>query len=477
MRNEDVSLKHRDPLVFFERSSYWRWNPEFTSPLLEGQYWQCAFPQLRLRFRSGVAYSITFATIWLLYFISLYPLADISYYVLCIVLVISLLAAIFALTLCDKIYMRFYGSISVLCLLLICFVSCALFLLPSPLITAFGLFALSIEVVLFVYTVVPLPLYLCMLFAMVFSVTYECSGMYVASVPYFPGIRLGAHLMAHILGVHIFILSEVRSRKTFLKSGQSLLVRHDLEIEKQFKDRMIQSVMPRLMAEELMKESNELKQRPSSDSSRTTRASLFRPFNMNRMSDVSILFADIAGFTKMSTNKSAEQLVDLLSDLFGRFDALCGASGCEKISTLGDCYYCVSGCPEPRSDHAKCCVKMGLDMITAIKQFDKDRGEDVNMRVGIHTGTVLCGIVGTKRFKFDVFSNDVTLANRMESTGMPGKVHISEVTAKYLNDQYLLEEAKPCESTFTSGDDVLESLHSHGSVQASCLTPPLGAPG
>ncbi|VDK73499.1 unnamed protein product, partial [Onchocerca ochengi] len=147
-------------------------------------------------------------------------------------------------------------------------------------------------------------------------------------------------------------------------------------------------------------------------------------------------------FTKMSSNKSASELVNLLNDLFGRFDNLCGQCNLEKINTLGDCYYCVAGCPEPRLDHARCCVEMGLGMITAIKQFDEDRGQDVNMRVGIHTGKVLCGMVGMKRFKFDVFSNDVTLANEMESTGIAGRVHISEVTAKFLNNEYILEDGR-----------------------------------
>ena len=81
-------------------------------------------------------------------------------------------------------------------------------------------------------------------------------------------------------------------------------------------------------------------------------------------------------------------------------------------------------------------------MIDAIKQFDIERKEEVNMRVGVHTGTVLCGIVGTKRFKFDVWSNDVTFANKLESTGRPGRVHLSEITLSFLNDQYLVEEAE-----------------------------------
>jgi hypothetical protein len=82
---------------------------------------------------------------------------------------------------------------------------------------------------------------------------------------------------------------------------------------------------------------------------------------------------------------------------------------------------------------------MGLAMIIAIRQFDMDRGQEVNMRVGIHTGKVMCGMVGTKRFKFDVFSSDVTFANEMESTGVAGRVHVSQATADYLDNQYILE--------------------------------------
>lgn len=91
------------------------------------------------------------------------------------------------------------------------------------------------------------------------------------------------------------------------------------------------------------------------------------------------------------------------------------------------------------------CVEMGLGMISAMRLFDTKRQEGVNMRVGIHTGTVLCGIVGTKRVKFDVWSNDVSLANRMESTGKPGQVHVSEETFSFLDDEYVSEPGEDVE--------------------------------
>lgn len=236
-------------------------------------------------------------------------------------------------------------------------------------------------------------------------------------------------------------------------------------MEKQLKEKMIHSVMPPKVSDWLMKggieddeddvdidsETGSMMRKISSprSSNQGDIRTIFRPFNMNAMENVSILFADIVGFTRMSSNKSASQLVGLLNDLFGRFDRMCIKCQCEKISTLGDCYYCVSGCPEPVEDHAANCVEMGLSMIRAIKDFDSDCNESVNMRVGIHTGTVLCGIVGKKRFKFDVWSNDVSLANRMESTGKPGMVHISEKTYQFLKEEYYVQQADDFESMKT----------------------------
>lgn len=314
-------------------------------------------------------------------------------------------------------------------------------------------FGLATCIIIVIYTMMPaLPVYGSLILALLFSIAHEVSASIKATnrdEMDIIGIIL-LHVCIHALGISIVFMAQIRRRSTFWRVGQSVVAKQDLDIEQQVKNRMIKSVMPKKVADFLIRGNM------PRDGSRQ-KSVAFRPFTIFKMPNVSILFADIVGFTKMSAKKEADHLVQLLNLLFGKFDELTEINKCEKISTLGDCYYCVAGCPEESEYHAISCVEMGLDITREIKNFCQETKEDVDMRVGIHTGNVLCGIVGDRRRRFDVWSNDVGLANKMESAGLPGRVHISEKTLAFLEDSYTIEDGKGIERAENDGGGILKT--------------------
>ena len=156
--------------------------------------------------------------------------------------------------------------------------------------------------------------------------------------------------------------------------------------------------------------------------------------------EVTVLFADIVGFTALSAVMNPIDLVELLNQIFSRFDLLCERHGLEKIKTIGDAYMAVGGLPNPRADHAEAIALMALDMQTEIARFNASNRKYFSIRVGIHSGPVVAGVIGIKKFIYDLWGDTVNIASRMESHGLSGRIQVSETTYKLLEHKYLFQE-------------------------------------
>ncbi|AFY40241.1 adenylate/guanylate cyclase [[Leptolyngbya] sp. PCC 7376] len=156
--------------------------------------------------------------------------------------------------------------------------------------------------------------------------------------------------------------------------------------------------------------------------------------------DVTILFADIVGFTQLSENYPPRVLVDLLNEIFSAFDNLCESLHLEKIKTIGDAYMVAAGLPEPREDHAVAIAEMALAMQRAVKKINERRGMNLNIRIGINSGPVVAGVIGKKKFIYDLWGDAVNTASRMESHGLPGKIQVTAATYERIKGRYQFEE-------------------------------------
>jgi class 3 adenylate cyclase len=215
---------------------------------------------------------------------------------------------------------------------------------------------------------------------------------------------------------------EARTREVFHQRRVIEAQRHELALEKDKSDRLLANMLPESVAARLREDPSALAE---------------------AFDEVSVLFGDLVGFTNLAATMPATELVQMLDGLFSRFDELAGRYGVEKVKTIGDSYMVVGGCPERSADHAERTAAMGLAMVAELRCFAAERGLPLELRVGMHTGPVVAGVIGTRRFSFDLWGDTVNTASRMEQHGVPGRVQISAAARVVLADRFAVEERGP----------------------------------
>lgn len=156
--------------------------------------------------------------------------------------------------------------------------------------------------------------------------------------------------------------------------------------------------------------------------------------------EATVLFADIAGFTPLSQKVSPDYLVEILNRIFSEFDDLAVEIGVEKIKTIGDAYMVAAGVPTMRDDHAVAIARLALRMLEVVARVGAEMGIDLEIRIGMHSGPVVAGVIGKRKFAYDLWGDAGNIAARMESHGCPGKIQISEEVRARLANRFVFDD-------------------------------------
>ncbi len=224
------------------------------------------------------------------------------------------------------------------------------------------------------------------------------------------GRHLAALIIANLCGMIAGYQFDQASRREFIALRL-------LGQERERSERLLLNVLPAAIAERLKASSESI---------------------ADHSAEVTVLFADIVGFTPLSAKKSPQDLVRLLDLIFSEFDSLAEKHGLEKIKTIGDAYMAAAGLPAARADHASAAAKLAKDMLTAVARIAAETGEPLRLRVGLNSGPVVAGVIGRKKFIYDLWGDTVNTASRMESHGIPGEIQLSEATATLLRPSFAL---------------------------------------
>jgi adenylate cyclase len=272
---------------------------------------------------------------------------------------------------------------------------------------------------LFSYAVVRLRFVYATTTALIVVLAYEVTAIAINQTP--PLILISNNfflITANIFCMFASYLMELYTRKEFVQ-------RRLLEAEEQKSERLLLNILPKGIVERLKQQGGEANIK-------------FSQVIVDSFSDVTVLFADIVEFTALSSRISPEALVVFLNELFSIFDNLAEKHGIVKIKTIGDAYMVVGGLPDPCPNHAEAIAEMALDMQEEVAKIESAKEGWLRIRIGIHTGSVVAGVIGRKTFSYDLWGNTVNVASRMEQNSVAGNILVSEETYRRLRNDYLL---------------------------------------